>query len=206
MRRVLVHVDGAPDAILQEDSSGDGHWTTVCAGACDALLPIGPRYRVDGDGMRRSGWFQLQPPSGNRVTLDVAPGSSARFAWGIALLPIGAATIAGGFWAVIAAGLGAAGGSEAVGEPGPPNYTPGTVLIVVGAVAMVGGVILLLHDWETDVRQRNVEPPKTLPPSTDLPTEQRSWPASFPGGWRERSPEERALPTATLAPLWVLRF
>jgi hypothetical protein len=203
---VLVHVDGAPDAILQEDSSGDGHWTTVCAGACDALLPIGPTYRIDGDGMRRSGSFQLQPPSGNRVTLDVAPGSSARFAWGIALLPIGAATIAGGFFAWFAAALGSAGGSEAVGEPGPPNYTPGTVLIVVGAVAMVGGVILLIHDWGTDVRQTNVEPPKPLPPLPDPPSPDRPPPDLFTGGWRERSPEERALPAAMVAPLWGGRF
>jgi hypothetical protein len=193
---VLVHVDGPPEAIVQEDPTGDGHWTTVCAGACDTLLPIGPVYRIDGDGMRRSGQFQLQPPSANRITLDVSPASSTRFAWGIALLPIGAATIAGGVFAVFAAGLGAAGGSEAVGEPGPPNYTPGTVLIGVGAAAMLGGLILFAHDWETDVRQSNAEPPKTLPPSTDLPT----------GEWRERSPEERVLPAAMVAPFWGLRF
>ncbi len=112
----------------------------------------------------------------------------------IALMPIGAVAIGAG--AVLAAGLGAAGGSEAVGEPGPPDYTPGHVLMVVGAITMLGGLILFAHDWETGVRQGNVESPKTLPPSTDVPT----------GGWRERSPEERALPAATLAPLYVLRF
>lgn len=196
---MLVHIDGAPDAILQQDASGSGQWTTVCAGACDAHLPIGPMYRVDGNGMRRSSQFQLRPSPGNRITLDVSPASSTRFAVGVALVPIGALTMGAGALVVFAAGNGATRGSEALGEPGPADYTLGHVLMIVGAVTILAGLILFVHDWETGVRQgnvENVEPPSTLRPATELPT----------GGWRERSPEERALPTATVVPLGVLRF
>ncbi len=81
-------------------------------------------------------------------------------------MPIGVLTIATGCFGMLFAGSDAGyGGSE--GEPPSPNYTPYAVLVVVGAVAVVGGIVLLVH---------------------------------------ERSPEERALPAATMAPLWGLRF
>jgi hypothetical protein len=194
-RRILVHIDGAPAAMLQMASNGDDSWTTVCTGSCDALLPVGRAYRIDGDGIRRSGEFQLQPSLGDRLTLDVNPASSARFAWGVALVPIGAATIATGLAANFMAGIGSAGGSDPNGEPGPPNYTPGTVLIVAGAVMILGGVCLFLHDWATTVQPSNAQPVRELSP-----------PQYPDGGWRERSPEERAFPTATITPLWALRF
>jgi hypothetical protein len=191
----LVHLDGAPEVLLQQ-YVGAAEWKTVCKGPCDTVLPVGPTYRIDGEGMRTSDDFHLRPSAGSRVTLDVTPASSARFGLGVALVPIGVLTIGAGCLGMFAAGIGSSyGGSDAIGEPGPPNYTPYAVVIVVGAVAVVGGIVLLVHDWETGVKSTG-QPPKPPAPLMDYPA----------GGWRERSPEERALPSASIAPLWGLRF
>jgi hypothetical protein len=195
--RALVHLDGAPDALLQQSVGGDGQWKTVCKGPCDTVLPVGPTYRIDGEGIRTSADFHLPPSAGSRVTLDVSPASSARFGWGVALVPIGLLTSAVGCLAMYVAAIDSSyGGSEAVGEPGPPNYTPGAALVVVGAVAVIGGLVLLAHDWETGV-QGAAPPPRPPAPLMNYDSA---------GGWRERSPEERALPSTTIAPLWGLRF
>ncbi len=190
----LVHLDGAPDALLQQYVGGDSQWRTVCKGPCDAVLPVGPTYRIDGEGIRTSGDFHLPPSAGSHVALDVTPASSQRFGLGAFLVPIGVLSSAVGCLGMLFAGSDAGyGGSE--GEPPPPNYTPYAVLVVVGAVAIVGGIVLLVHDWETGVK-RTDQPPKPPAASTGYPA----------AGWRERSPEERALPSTTIAPLWGLRF
>ena len=160
--RVLVHVDGVPDALLQQDARGDGQWTTVCRGTCEALVPVGPAYRIDGDGMRTSSAFHLGAPSaGGNVTLGVTPGSSGRFALGVVLASVGAAAVAGGIVAVLVS-LSEGGGSEA-NEPSPPSLVPGAVVIGLGAVAVIGGIVLIVHDATTAVRQQSTAPPRRLP-------------------------------------------
>jgi hypothetical protein len=102
--RALVHLDGSPGALLQQYVGGGGQWKTVCKGTCDTVLPVGPAYRIDGEGMRTSGDFRLPPSAGSRVTLDVTPASSARFGLGVALVPIGVLTIAAGCFGLLYAG------------------------------------------------------------------------------------------------------
>ena len=68
---VCVHVEGADDAEVQRKSGPDGEWTTVCSGRCDAVLPVGPDYRIAGGGDARVG--RLSPDrrprgSGSRST------------------------------------------------------------------------------------------------------------------------------------------
>ena len=192
--RVLVHVEGAPDAVVQQDAKGDGQWTTVCTGSCDALVPLGPATRIDGDGLRTSSTFHLDAPAGGRVTLNVAPGSSGRFATGLFLVPIGVLAILGGSYLTLAA-LASGGGSEAI-QPPPPSPVPGEIVIGLGAAVVIGGVVLLVHDATTSVRQASAAPAAPPPAASGPPA-----PA-----WRERTPEERALPVAAVAPLWVGRF
>jgi len=192
--RVLVHVAGASDALLQQDARGDGNWTTVCTGSCDTLLPLGPAYRIDGDGMRTSSAFNLDAAAGGHVTLAVCPGRTGRFALGIVLEPAGFAALVGGlFWAWTSLATG--GGSEA-NEPPPPSPTPGYVVAGLGAAAIIGGIVLIVHDATTDVQQQNSARANPVPPSSS---------ATAPV-WREPTPEERALPVATVAPLWGVRF
>ena len=164
---------GRRTPFVQEGSSGrDGRWTTVFARRVRRL----PAHRVEGlastHRVGRPGRWPDPAPVGDHVTLDVAPGwSTSRFAWGSPC------------WgseprrSPEASSPGSSLASRrAVAlkprESRAPNYTPGTVLVVVGAgtgcVRQHDPAVPRLGD-ETSGRGTSSRP-RALPPSTDVST------------------------------------
>jgi hypothetical protein len=200
-QQVRVHIGGFPDATLEQDAHGDGIWTPVCSRPCNMLLPVGPSYQVNGDGIRSSSPFQLGAPPGGRVTLAVSPAWTGSFVFGIVLIPIGATASIAGAFVVALAPLASAGGSDPSAPPPSDSsaLTLGWSLVGLGAVALVGGVLLIASNASTSVQQ---QVSSTVP--TTLASQGDPW--RLVPQWRESAPEDAAMPRAMEAPVWSVRF
>ena len=196
---VLVHLDGAPDATLEQDTRGDGTWTAICAAPCDTRLPTDPSYRINGDGLRSSSPLHLSARSGDRVTLAVHPAWTGLFVVGIALIPTGVAASIGGAF-VIALGNAFPDRGSDPSAPPPPNTAAGTgwLLVGVGAAATVGGILLVAFNSSTSVQQAPGPASGGLALQGD--------PLRIVPQWREAAPEDAAMPRVTGSPVWTVRF
>ena len=154
---VLVHVDGAEDAQLEQDATHEDHWQVVCSAPCDTRLPVGPDYRVSGPGIRTSGIFGLDFQSGKNETITVSAASKPWFVIGIV------STAAGGAAAVVGAlvGLGASLASRVDTDSGDTAgaqhedgvAAAGWTVAGVGALAIVAGIILIVTNAKTRTTQ-----------------------------------------------------
>jgi hypothetical protein len=195
---VWVHIDGPRDAELQEDSDGDGTWTTVCSGPCDRLLPAGKEYRIDGESMRSSTPFGLAGQPSEHLTLKVDAASSGLFTGGVVLVPVGLLTALVGGLDIFVGQLNASGGSEVYKRPNQ-NLTAGAVTIGVGA-ALVGLGIAIVTSATTRVSQYRgaTEVGRASPDET--------W--RFLPSWRSTEMREPALAPMPIVStsLWTGRF
>jgi hypothetical protein len=147
---VLVHVD-APEAVDLQRRTGEKYppFEIVCTSPCDTLVPAEGDYRVTNDTIRTSRRFRL-PDGAGRTTIRVEPSSSIAFAGGIMLASLGVVAVGTGLLLAIAGG---AGGTPANGTATndswrvPVAYTLG----VGGAVAVFGGLVLLISNRRTSV-------------------------------------------------------
>jgi hypothetical protein len=193
---VWVHMEGPDEARLQEDTTGDGNWQTVCAPPCDAQLPVAPDYRIEGGGLKTSSVFKIAGAPGEHVTITVNGGSKAWFVLGIVITPIG------GLLALIGSVIGLA-GSVAASEPGAGQQAAnnvaatGWVTFAVGGAALVGGILLIINNAKTSTTQES-SGGQAGAIQTDA---WRHAPA-----WREASPELKAMPPVVGVPLWTGRF
>jgi hypothetical protein len=180
---VWVHLDASEGVLLQQDITNDDNWKTVCTAPCDQLLPTTFYYRVTGDGIKSSADFALRAPRGTHERVVVDAASKSAFVGGIygvvggpLLLLLGE-----GFVFSLIGGDG----------PNPPILDAGLAMMGIGVVATVGGIVLMVCNATTKVKQdlgasqtrlflpdswsktptwnTAVTEPKNLPPALGIP-------------------------------------
>ena len=184
----IVHIDADRPVVL-ERSERNGPWTPACSSPCDRDLPISSMYRVLGAGVRASIPFQLAARAGERIVVRVSSASKVRFIGGFVIAGVGLASV--GFGALVLQNK----QIEALGY-GPrtddgPSKTAGQILMVGGATAMLGGVLLTLFNRNSTLEQS----PQATPPRNDAWLRDPTW------------RQERELPRGAMgAPLLRLSF
>ncbi|WP_394822626.1 hypothetical protein [Pendulispora albinea] len=143
---VTVHIEGSE--VTLEQLSG-GSWVGVCSTPCDRPLPVGPSYRIVGDGVRNSRAFQLAGQNGDRVVLDVNTASKGGFAGGIVLISVGSPFILiGGLTLLIVAAVNGS-GHQNTGNAA----TIGGIMLGGGVASLVIGLVLVTGNSSTKVDQ-----------------------------------------------------
>jgi hypothetical protein len=195
---VWVHIEGAREAELQQDSSGDGHWQSVCAAPCDRELSADALYRIGGPGMRPSAPLRLSGVPSQHETITVAPASSGAFSWGIFVTFLGSIVVVGGVGAgVLFSTFQSCGSDPTGGNCTSGDGTPFFVVGAMGAAAVIGGILLMTGNASTTVSQGSQAPQNGAGPSD-------AWkPVAT---WRAASPEQRAFAPIVGVPLWNGRF
>jgi hypothetical protein len=189
-----VHIEGPEDARLQQDTTGNDDWLTVCTAPCDKEMPTAYYYRVVGDGIKASGEFTLHAQPGDHETLDVHGASKPWFVIGVVAIPIGLVV---GYIGLIVGVIGSA--VSSVDQSSQANNTAGVgwTMFGLGAGAAIGGLVLVIVNWKTGVSQQ-VGTPQTGLLLSDawkrVPT------------WKDTAPEEKALPAAVGIPIFGGRF
>jgi hypothetical protein len=198
---VWVHVEGSEDGEVQQRRGPRGEWTTVCSGPCDMALPMGNDYRIAGGSIRPSGVFHLSGAPGDRVTINVNPGSKAWFVLGIVGTSLGGAVALVGLFVGLIGSVGVTvsptGSTDRQNWQGVENA--GWVTFGVGAVAVVGGILLITGNART-----SAAPEAGPPQQAALLAQGDAW-KKVPT-WREATPEQKALPPVMGVPLWSGRF
>jgi hypothetical protein len=182
-----VHVDASPSTRLLGRPDADSEWTFVCHAPCDAHMPLGWAYQLEGAGMRSSPPFFLQASADGRTFLRLHPASEAWFVGGIAAQATGAAGVLIGLPAVLVSGI-----RCGLTPGGPCNQETLTELEGVGVVSaalIVFGVIAVVANGSTTVSQDGGKEAPAPPEPV----------------WQERRFLRSSAPTPG-APLFVLRF
>jgi hypothetical protein len=136
--KVTVHVQSSKPVSLEHRASGHQTWEFVCNSPCDQALSSSDEYHIVGVGLNDSRPFVLDTSSGDKVTLDVTPGSRAKYSTGTWVLVGGGVLLVGGVITLLAGSS-----SNAVpGDDGTTTSTKNTNWIFVGTVAILGSVIL----------------------------------------------------------------
>jgi hypothetical protein len=189
--RSLVHLVTDRPARLESLDPITFQWSAACDAPCDRLLPNELRYRIAGDDLLTSDPIQLVAAPGQPITLRARTASSGPRATGQGMLIAGAVTGAvggvlmiGGFFAALSAGgIDGSGSSSSATAAGDVAIAGFVILGVGGLTALAGGVV-----WLAGSRPTTVEQVARLPQ------------------WRPATPESVAMPRATGAPVWSVRF
>jgi hypothetical protein len=143
-----VHIEGPRDLRLENYSTAEDEWTTVCFAPCEESLPTFAVYRVSGDHMKSSSDFRLQGAPGEREVITVHDASTARF--GAGAVAFGA----GGLIALFGLDYAALGGIRFDGEVTSPGVLMGAwVAIGFGTAVAVTGIVAMLSNARTTVSQ-----------------------------------------------------
>jgi hypothetical protein len=193
---VWVHIDGPEDVRLQQDTTGNDDYVTVCSAPCDKQMPAGYPYRVVGSGLKASGDFTLHAQDGEHDALEIHGASKAWFVIGAIAIPLGLVV---GYIGLL---VGAIGSLASTTDPATGNTTAdhvagvGWTMFGLGAAAAIGGLVLVVTNWKTGVSQQVGTHTGLLLPDgwARLPT------------WRDATPEQRALPAMLGIPLVNGRF
>ncbi|CAN5608654.1 hypothetical protein BH09MYX1_BH09MYX1_26930 [soil metagenome] len=137
----LVHIDVDSPVILEQmNGQWDGdEWHAVCEAPCDIPLPLGPSYRIAGDGTRKSKPFVLNGQTG-RVTLDVRRASTGAFGGGLALVITGPIVLLVGL-VVTFFGIAENQSSDYCISAGACSTHNGTSLIATGLILLGAGTV-----------------------------------------------------------------
>jgi hypothetical protein len=209
---VWVHVDGADNARLEQDRTGDGHvWEAICTAPCDKALPNAYAYRVTGDGIRDSAPFTLSGAANTRETLNVNEGSKGGFVLGIVSTAIGGGVLVIGLFVVlIAAASRSIDTTDGVSTSSDSNAeTVGWIMSAAGGAGIVGGILLIVSNARTRVSQDGPPAPSTGSGNSDATTPQ--W-ARIPGlndGFndsRRRDVLTGSIPAALTVPIFGGHF
>jgi hypothetical protein len=173
---VTVHVEGDSGIVLQAVSPGSGRWAAVCAGPCDAAVPLDREYRISGEGIRPSRAFRIHAEPGQRVVLNVSTASRSAYSAGLALTSVGSATIVVGLVVLVFGAF--AGPCQATDEFGDCLQTTGDsgvetaggVIALVGAGILVAGIVI----WASNLRTTESQTVTELMPKAPVRAE-TSW-------------------------------
>lgn len=117
-------------------------WRTVCNRACRTPGIVGAKYRVSGDGVTTSKSFIVHP-SPNPVVVHADAGSSANRGTAVVLMSIGGATMIVGIVVVALGSVCALCSGAEKSDRRRDAAVVGTPVIVVGAGALAGGLVML---------------------------------------------------------------
>lgn len=187
---VWVHLDAPEGVVLQRDTTNDDDWETVCRAPCDQRLSTAFNYRVTGGGIKASADFTLYRAPVTRVTLVVDGASKTESAVGLVGVAGGAVALPVGLviWFFEALHDSFQGGSTTAG---------GEATMAIGAVALVGGLGLVIANRRTEVRQDLGANEARVPPPV-------AW--SRAPVWGAASQEQRRLPPVVGVPIFGGRF
>lgn len=134
---VTVHVNAPQKVSLEHRAAGHETWEFVCNSPCDQALSSTDEYRVVGAGLNESRPFMLDTSNGDKITLDVTPGTHNKYSTGEWVLIGGGVFIVGGVVALLAGSS-----SNAVqGADGTVTSDKNTNWIFVGTSLILAGVI-----------------------------------------------------------------
>lgn len=174
---VVVHIQSAHTVTL-ERRGGLGA-DAQCASPCDREMPLDDSYRVVGDGINASPWFNLEGRPGERIVLTVSPGRKAAFYAGGIIASGGAVVSLVGLTSLAAGANPRSPGLAASGRRGAELV--GGLLTAGGVGMMVTGCYLLFTNLKSDSAQE--VQPRAEPPQREAT-------------WREPEAAERAIPRA----------
>ncbi|MGH7440724.1 MAG: hypothetical protein ACRENE_33950 [Polyangiaceae bacterium] len=146
---VTVHVEAPDDVEIQQDTTGNDDWQTVCTTPCDKPLSTAFRYRVTGGGFKTSASFVVSSSS-PRETLVVHGASKAAFILSIITMG-GGAVLA--YVGLIVWDAGQVLGSFGSTSDSQNTTATGLTMLGVGTVAAVGGLVVALSNGRTRVTQ-----------------------------------------------------
>jgi hypothetical protein len=193
---VWVHVDGSSSVAIQRETPLG--WRTVCAGTCDAMLPAGASYRVDGATLFPSAPFTLRGEAGQSETLQIHGASEPLFVFGIlgvvgSGLVLGLTWPVGAYWGlcVVGTGLSGGGGSGTGGCVLPGEQGLLTAFLVSGAVALAS-TVLVATNYKTTVEQLfpGIASGPSVGRTSTTPSVQASVGLPAPS-WKENVPERQ---------------
>jgi hypothetical protein len=151
---VEVHINSERKVNLEKRDSAGSAWEFVCSSPCDVVASVSPQYHVVGDDLNASQPFVLDASAGNKLTLDVTPGVHNKAKTGALVVAGGAALIIGGVVVLLA-------GSKSTTAPGDNGtetnnqntdfISVGSILIVAGVIAGLGGGALMYDNAHTKV-------------------------------------------------------
>jgi hypothetical protein len=137
---IHVHVDGQPGSTLEENLLGSAQWSLVCEAPCDRVVRLDLRYRVTAANSRESKPFTLIGSPGQHLTISVSKNGAVVGGWVLGFLgglaiPVGLSGIA----------LSGSGGcfAECASTSNAGEKWGGWILVVSGAAALVGGILLV---------------------------------------------------------------
>jgi hypothetical protein len=175
-----VHVTSPVPVVLDRRPRGSDASVPACESPCDAALPIGDTYRVEGAGLRSSGEIQLTASAGSRTELVVVPARKTARAVGMGIAGFGAGFDLLGI-PMLLAGIAQAGRTCAPESPNSVYITPdgsftqcrqdvasgrdlrtaGIVLTAIGVTATAVGLWIWLRNETTHVEERPLAPAQT---------------------------------------------
>jgi hypothetical protein len=187
-----VHVSSPKPVFLYRRPPGSTAWEKVCESPCDAELPVSGTYRVTGNGIAAKE-LALNANAGESVVLEVAPSSTAGVVAGVAL------TVAGLAATNVAMAMEPCHSAHAASTScasSSDETRMSDVVGMAGALALVGGIVLIVVSARTGVgveshRHEAPSPPGPDPHALDAFLRRPTW--------RSVSSTERAaLPTLPL--------
>jgi hypothetical protein len=180
-----VHITSPVPVVLDRRPAGTEASVPACAAPCDAALPVGDTYRVEGAGLRSSGDVTLSARPGARTELVVTPAKKTLRSVGMGIAGLGGLFDVFGIPMLIA-GIAQAARSCAPESPntvyvtqdgsftrcrqdvadGRDLRTAGIVVTAIGVTASAIGLWLWLKNETTRVEERPaVARRSTVPPS-----------------------------------------
>jgi hypothetical protein len=164
----IVHIEADRPVVL-ERSERNGPWVPACSSPCDRDLPISSMYRVLGAGVRASIPFQLAARAGERIVVRVSSASKVRFIGGFVIAGLGLASVGVGALVLENKQIEALGYGSRTDDG--PSKTAGQIMMVGGATAMLGGVLLTLFNRNSTLEQS----PQATPPRNDAWLRDPTW-------------------------------
>jgi hypothetical protein len=146
-KTAVVHIESERSVRL-EALSGEKSYSFVCTSPCDKAVDLGAQYRIAGDGVRTSRAFSIEGQQGQRIVIEVDPGSKAAFVGGIVLVSLSPVVSIVGLliWA-----LNSVDGSEG-------GRTVGIGIALGGLLGLTGGIIMIATNASTKQTQSAAAP------------------------------------------------
>ncbi len=127
------------------------HWESVCTSPCDQDLALDARYRIVGDGLRKTSPFLLSGKPGDNVTIAFDGASTRTFVGGIVVGGVGVAAVGLGLLALLIVGIDH---SNGVHTKDAASYEVFGAACIGGGLLTTGvGLVATLGNLHSDAKQ-----------------------------------------------------